>query len=81
MDSVQNLNSAVSPPLNMRSASKIGRPAKGKAAIMQVYEERYQGVTTFVRGQLITIAIELIEAYAGVTNQCPGPCGTGSTND
>jgi hypothetical protein len=60
---------------------RTGRPPKGKAAIMQVYEARYQGVTTFAPGQLTTIANELIEAYAGgdkPTNQPPGPCGIGS---
>jgi hypothetical protein len=55
----------------MRPASKIGRPAKGKAAIMQVFEERYRGVTKIARGQLTAVANELIEAYAGGDKPTP----------
>ena len=39
----------------------MGRPPKGKAVILEVFEERYQGVTKFAPDQLATIANELIE--------------------
>ena len=49
----------------------MGRPPKGKAVILEVFEERYQGVTKFAPDQLATIANELIEGYAGGDKPTP----------